>query len=107
MRPENSLMRQKIKRRLVEKVVPILSRVVEEGVEQGLFACGNIPERVRMMLILSNEVFDEGGFTEKDVDVFIDVTEKLLGAQAQTLAFIRNLIPAFAPAETTETEEKR
>ncbi len=106
MRPENSLMHQKIKRRLVEKVVPILSRVVEEGVEQGVFSCDNIPERVRMMLVLSNEVFDEGGFTEKDVDVFIDVTEKLLGAQAHTLDFIRHLIPASGPAETTETEEK-
>ena len=106
MRPENSLMHQKIKRRLVEKVVPILSRVVEEGVEQGIFSCDNIPERVRMMLVLSNEVFDEGGFTEKDVDVFIDVTEKLLGAQAHTLDFIRHLIPAYGPAETTETEEK-
>ena len=106
MRPENSLMHQKIKRRLVEKVVPILSRVVKEGVEQGVFSCDNIPERVRMMLVLSNEVFDEGGFTEKDVDVFIDVTEKLLGAQAHTLDFIRHLIPASGPAETTETEEK-
>lgn len=31
---------------------------------------------------------------------------ELLGAQAHTLDFIRHLIPASGPAETTETEEK-
>lgn len=111
MRPENILMHQKIKRRLVEKVVPILGRVVEEGVEQGIFCCGNIPERVRMLLVLSNEVFDEGNYTDRDVDVFIDLTEKLLGAQAHALDFLRELILAapsvFLNAEDKETEEKR
>ena len=97
MRPENIVMHQKIKRRLVEKVVPLLSRVVEEGVEQGIFSCDNIPERVRMMLVISNEVFDEAGFTEKDIDVFIDITEKLLGAQKHSMDFIRHLI---MPPET-------
>ena len=94
MRPENIIMHQKIKRKLVEKVVPLLSKVVEEGVEQGIFSCGHIPERVRMMLVLSNEVFDEGGFTDQDIDVFIDITEKLLGAQTNSLGFIRHLIHA-------------
>ena len=92
MRPENIIMHQKIKRRLVEKVVPVLSRVVEEGVEQGIFSCDNIPERVRMMLVISNEIFDEAGFTERDIDVFIDITEKLLGAQKHSMDFIRHLI---------------
>ena len=98
MRPENIVMHQKIKRKLVEKVVPLLSRVVEEGVEQGIFACDNIPERVRMMLILSNEIFDEGSFTDRDVDVFIDITEKLLGAQTHSLEFVRQLIGAAPPS---------
>jgi len=35
MQPENIVMHQKIKRRLVEKVVPLLARAVEEGVEVG------------------------------------------------------------------------
>ena len=98
MRPENIVMHQKIKRKLVEKVVPLLSRVVEEGVEQGIFACDNIPERVRMMLVLSNEIFDEGSFTDSDVDVFIDITEKLLGAQTHSLEFVRQLIGAAPPS---------
>ena len=99
MRPENIIMHQKIKRKLVEKVVPLLSRVVEEGVEQRIFSCDNIPERVRMMLVLSNELFDEGSFTDRDVDVFIDITEKLLGAQTHSLDFIRHLIVAPVPSD--------
>ena len=100
MRPDNMVMHQKIKRRLVEKVVPLLSRVVEEGVEQGVFACDHIPERVRMMLLLSNELFDEGRFTDRDVDVFIDLTEKLLGAQSHSMDFIRQLIRVSLSSDT-------
>lgn len=100
MRPDNMIMHQKIKRRLVEKVVPLLSRAVEEGVEQGVFACDHIPERVRMMLLLSNELFDEGRFTDRDVDVFIDLTEKLLGAQSHSMDFIRQLIRVPLSSDT-------
>ena len=100
MQPENIIMHQKVKQRLVEKVIPLLSKVVEEGVEQGIFSCDNIPERVKMMLVLSNEIFDEDSFTDKDIDVFIDITEKLLGAAANSMGFIRQLInPPKTPAD--------
>ncbi len=92
MRPENILMHKKIKERLVETAVPLLARVVEEGIAGGVFACDNIPERVRMLLIVSSEIFDSGRFTPRDVSVFIDMTEKLLGAKAGTMGFIRELI---------------
>lgn len=107
MRPENIIMHQKIKRRLVEKVVPLLSKVVEEGVEQGIFSCNNIPERVRMMLVLSNETFDEGSFTDRDIDVFIDITEKLLGAQRYSMDFVRHLIgtPSMTDNQNAENAE--
>lgn len=92
MKPENALMHVKIKRRLVETVLPLLTEAVEEGIAQGVFSCDNIAERVRMLLVISNETFDEGQFTERDVDVFIDMTEKLLGAKAGTMDFVRALI---------------
>ncbi len=92
MKPENTLMHAKIKRRLTESVVPLLSDVVEEGVAQGVFSCDNIPERVRMLLVISSEIFDEGQFTERDVEVFVDLSEKLLGAEAGTMGFVRALI---------------
>ena len=92
VRPENAMMHNRIKRRLIEKVVPILSKAVEEGISEGIFACDDIPERVKMLLVISNGIFDEGTFSEKDIKVFIDVAEYLLGAQKGTMEFIRDLI---------------
>ncbi len=92
MQPENIVMHRKIQKSLIEKATPLLVKTVEEGIDQGLFSCNNIPERVRMMLILSNELFDEGQFTAKDIEVFIDITEKLLGTPAHSMDFITQLI---------------
>ena len=72
--------------------MPLLSEAVEQGIAQGFFSCDNIPERVRMLVSVSSDTFDEGHFTERDIAVFIDMTEKLLGAQPGTMDFIRELI---------------
>ena len=92
MRPENIVMHRKIKKRLIETVVPLLTEVVREGIKEGIFTCNNVPERVRMILVVSTEIFDEGDFTKKDIDVFIDMTEKLFGAKKGTMSFVRKLI---------------
>lgn len=92
MRPENVLMHDKIRKNLIEVIVPLLSEVVEEGVKNGTFACDNIPERVRMLLVISNDTFNDRAFTARDIEVFIDMTEKLLGAERGTMSFIYDLI---------------
>ncbi len=91
-RPENVLMHDKLQRQLLADILPLLSKAVEEGVRDGLFACDHIPERVRMLLLLSCDLFDEGQYTQADVDVFIDMMEKLLGAAPGTMGFVRQLI---------------
>ncbi len=92
MRPENTVMHAKVKQKLIETAVPLLSEVIEEGVKEGVFSCDDIPQRVRMLLVISNDTFDEGRFSERDIAVFIDVTEKLLGAKPGTMNFLRELI---------------
>lgn len=92
MRPENFLMHNKIRAQLTDRVVPLLSEAVDEGVRSGIFDCDNIPERVRMLLNISNDVFDEGNYTGRDIEVFIDLAEKLLGAKTGTMGFLRDLI---------------
>ena len=92
MQPENIIMHNKIRQRLVETVIPILSEVVEEGIREGVFSCDNIRERVRMLIVISNDTFDERNYTDRDIAVFIDMTEKLLGAEPGTMDFIRELI---------------
>ena len=92
MKPENIIMHGKIQKKLIESVTPLLSEVVEEGIAEGIFACDHIPERVRMLLVISSETFDEGQFSEGDIAVFIDMAEKLLGAETGTMQFVRELI---------------
>lgn len=92
MQAENIVMHNKTKEKLYETAVPILTEVVKEGIKEGIFSCNNIPERVRMLLVASSDIFDEGRFTKRDIDVFIDMTEKLLGAESGTMDFVRGLI---------------
>ena len=89
---ENIIMHEKISRRIVDEAVPLLAEVVSEGISQGMFTCDHIEERVRMILVMSQHLFDNGNFGEGDIEVFIDMVEKTLGAQLGTLGFIRGLI---------------
>ncbi len=90
--PENVLMHHKVRQKLINVLTPLLSEVIKEGVNEGIFECDNIPERVKMLLIISDGTFNEGSFSEQDISVFIDMTEKLLGAENGTMSFIYDLI---------------
>ena len=89
---ENIVMHEKVSRRIIDEAVPLLAQVISEGIAQGIFACDHIEERVRMILIMSNHLFDNGNFTADDIAVFIDMAEKSLGAQPGTLGYIQELI---------------
>ena len=91
-KPENLIMHERFNEKIIERVVPIISDVVEQGIREGIFACEDVPERVKMMLILANKVFDEKGYTDKDVKVFIDIVEKILCAKPGTMAFLAEAI---------------
>ena len=89
---ENIVLHDKLNKRVIEEATPLLAEIAQEGVSQGIFCCEQIPERVRMLLMMSVQMFDDSAFTENDITVFIDMTEKMLGAQSGTMAFIRALI---------------
>lgn len=91
-RSENIVMHDKINRRIVEEAAPLLTEVVKEGIAQGIFDCTNIEERVKMILFICQRTFDNASFTERDIEVFIDIVEKTLGAQTGTMGFIKGLI---------------
>ena len=90
--PQNVLMHYKVRQKLINVLVPLLSEVIKDGVKEGIFECDNISERVKMLLIISDSTFNEGTFSEQDISVFIDVSEKLLGAEKGTMSFIYDLI---------------
>lgn len=89
---ENIVMHERVSRRIINEAVPLVAQVVSEGIAQGVFDCDHVQERVRMILILSDRLFDGDNFTPGVVEVFIDTVEKSLGAQPGTLGFIHELI---------------
>ncbi|MDO4978632.1 MAG: TetR/AcrR family transcriptional regulator [Candidatus Saccharibacteria bacterium] len=90
-KPENIVMHEKINQKIIETATPILATIVEDGVADGVFNCTNIAERIKLILIMSG-MFDDGKFTEHDIEVFIDTIEKVLGAKPSTMKFIEELI---------------
>ena len=101
---ENIVMHEKVNRRIVEEAVPLLTEVVKEGMSQGIFECTNIEERVRMLIIISQHIFDDGIFTDRDVEVYIDVVEKTLGAKGGTMSFIAELISGGVYVRTDDNQ---
>lgn len=89
---DNLIMHNKINRQLTERIVPMLSEIVAEGVKQGSLNCEDIPTRIKILMITSSELFDSMEFSSKDVDVFLDIVEKVLGAKSGTMLFLRKLI---------------
>lgn len=89
---ENILLHDKLNKRLIEVSVPLLSRVVREGIDRGLFDCEQVEERVKMILIISSHLLDDGDHTKKEVIAFVDMVEKTLGAKPGTMGFIKDLV---------------
>ena len=89
---ENLIMHDRINREMIERIVPMLSAVVVEGTQSGVFNCDDIPQRVRTIMILSSNLFDDGDFSEADVRVFIDTVEKILGAAPGTMSVLNSII---------------
>ncbi len=90
---ENIILHKKINDKIIEEAVPLISSIVSDAKDQGIFNIDdNIEERVKMTLILSTEMFDHTDVTEASIKVFIDTLEKIYGAKSGTLSFIEKLI---------------
>lgn len=89
---KNVVMHDKVNNKIIERAVPLLTKVVEEGNREGIVHCDYVEERIRMLLILSIQLFDGNMAGEGSVKVFIDVAEKILGVSKGTLQFIEELI---------------
>lgn len=90
---ENIILHKKTNDRIIEEATPILSKIAKEAQKEGIFKIdNNIEERVRMTLILSNEMFDHDEINENKILVFIDTLEKIYGAKPGSLSFITKLI---------------
>lgn len=90
--PGNLTFESKLNTKISETAITSLSDIVKEGVKSKLFTSGNIIERTRFIVAISNEFFDNSNFSEKYAAVYIDTIEKILGAKPGSMKFIKKLL---------------
>ena len=90
-KPQNALLHQKMQESLIRGVVPLISELIREGNEEGIFHSDYPDDAAEMIILYSNIAFDElAGLTPEQVNrkstAFICHTERVLGAAEGSLA---------------------
>ena len=91
-RPQNALMHQKMQTTLLAEINPILTELVEEGIEQGICHTKYPESMVEMTILYANTAFDELNIAgldseqkEKKIAGFIYNVERLMGMEEGSL----------------------
>lgn len=96
-KPQNALMHQKIQRVIINGVTPILTGIIREGIEQGLFSTPFPYECMEMVVTYANTVFDDDmvQMTNEErasrIQAFVFNAERLLGAQSGSLLHVMKM----------------
>lgn len=91
-RPQNALMHQKMQATLLAGILPILTELIEEGIQQGIFHTRYPESVVEMTILYANTAFDElnaAGLNpeqrERKIAGFIYNLERLMGMEEGSL----------------------
>ncbi|WP_413367313.1 TetR/AcrR family transcriptional regulator [Lysinibacillus sp. 3P01SB] len=90
-RPQNALMHQKIQKIIINGLTPILSEIICEGIEQGVFSTPYPYECMEMVVTYANTVFDDDMVQMTDeeratrIQAFIFNVERLLDVERGSL----------------------
>jgi hypothetical protein len=97
-KPQNALMHQKLQKVIINTVTPILTGIIQEGIEQGQFSTPFPYECVEMILTYANVIFSDDYIVDMSIEerssrikAFIFNVERLLGAESGSLAFLMQL----------------
>ncbi len=96
-KPQNALMHQKIQKVIINGVTPILTGIILEGIEQGLFNTPFPYECMEMIVAYTNTVFDDDmvEMTNEErvsrIQAFIFNTERLLGVETGSLKYFTQM----------------
>jgi AcrR family transcriptional regulator len=96
-KPQNALMHQKIQKVIINGVTPILTGIIREGIEQGMFRTPYPYECMEMVVIYAITVFDDDIVIMTDEErvsrmlAFIGNVERLLGAESGSLMDTMNM----------------
>ncbi len=97
-KPQNALMHQKMQSHLLAAVNPLISGLMEEGIEQGICQTEYPAEVAEMTLLYSNTIFDDLAEhskeeREKKIEAFIYNLERLLGMERGSMEAV--ILPIF------------
>lgn len=59
-KPQNALMHQKIQKVLLTEITPILTSIIQDGIEEKIFHTAYPYESVEMLLVYATTIFDDG-----------------------------------------------
>ena len=97
-RPQNALMNEKTNRIIIDKITPILSKVVLQGVEENIFSTKYSYEAVEIILVYSIHAFGYGFMAKADdekiekIKAFLYSIERLFGAKEGTFDVLEEMI---------------
>lgn len=97
-KPQNALLHQKMQERLLVGVNPIVTGLIEEGIDQGICQTDHPAEVAEMTLLYCNTVFDamvehSEEERQKKIAAFIYNLERLLGMERDSLR--EAILPIF------------
>ena len=97
-KPQNALMHAKMQERLLKQLIPVFTKLIEDGISQGLMQTDDPENTIEMLLLYSNTVFDDAiAYSEKEkkkkVLAFISNTELLLHMEKGSL--LEAMLPMF------------
>lgn len=96
-KPQNALMHQKIQKVIINGVPPILTGIICEGIEQGLFSTPYPYECMEMVVAYTNTVFDHDMvyLTNEElasrIQAFVFNVERLLGVESGSLMYMMKM----------------
>lgn len=99
-RPQNALMHQKMREQLLFGVNPLVTQLVEEGMERGICQTDYPAEAVEMAMLYSSISFDalaecDEEDRQRKIKAFVYHLERLFGMEGNSLANI--MMPFFKP----------
>ena len=102
-KPQNALMHAKMQERLLKQLIPLFTKLIEDGISQGLMQTDDPEDTIEMLLLYANTVFDDAiAYSEADkkkkVLAFINNTEILLHMEKGSL--LEAMLPMFYRQET-------
>lgn len=97
-KPQNALMHAKMQEKLLQQLLPLFMKMIDDGISQGLMQTDYPEDTIQMLLLYSNSVFDDSiEYSEeekkKKVLAFISNTETLLHMERGSL--LEAMLPMF------------